>query len=115
VILERQVMDRHDARARPAQRQEAVGGVDERSALPAQRARQRHLLEPDLRADVAPLEDAGLQIGRQVADELLGVATPTAERLDEGIASIDGDDGHGANSVWPRYRCGRRGTDSREG
>jgi hypothetical protein len=31
-----------------------------------------------------------------MADEFLGVATPTPERFDEGVSRIDGDDGHGA-------------------
>ena len=115
--LEREVVDRHDAHARPRERQEAVRRVDEVGAHPAQAHRQADLLVERLGPRPAAGEEAEVEavVLGQRRDELLRVAAPAAQLRRERVAGVDGDDRHGRNHVTPRARlaatAGRRAAD----
>ncbi len=100
--LEGQVVHRHDARARPAQRQKAVGRVHERRAPAAQLPGQGDLLEEQLGAAAAPLDEpvaqpvAGLR--GQRAGEVAGIDPRPMRHGDVGVAGVEGDQGHGAGA-----------------
>jgi hypothetical protein len=92
VGLEGEVVDAHDARAGPAQRQEAVGRVDERGARPGQAQRPADLLPHELGPDpAAVLADLVGAEAAQRVDELARVAPPAAQALAASVARVDGD------------------------
>ena len=107
--LEGQVVDGHDAGTWAPQGQKAVGRMDQGGAATAQETGQAHLLEPQLGAAPAALDEPVLELVRggaflQRPGEAPRVDTRAVGHRHVGVAGVEGDEGHGRQD----YEAGRR-------